>query len=239
MSLIIEALSSMNYTAPDQDESPYVNSDNVRVPRVTEILSRMMHKDALMYWANALGFKGLRYKTVLDQAAHTGTLAHAAIERFLKKKLKTEDNIPFLGFLSWYDEITITLNLPIEPILIEKRLACRWFGGTLDALLKIGNKIYLVDFKTSNHVTFSYFCQLAAYRFMLARVLNIEIDGVIVLQLDKTEPGFNEYLLDFSIQEHADFMLHCEETFLSLVYGFYNVVKAEEQFKKIFKGRCS
>ena len=104
----------------------------------------------------------------------------------------------------------------------------------MDALLKIGDKIYLVDFKTSNHVTFNYFLQLAAYRFMLKLRENIDIDGVIVLQLDKEEPGFNEYLLNFSIEQHSSFMTHCEETFLSLVYAYYNVEYAENLYKSIF-----
>ena len=62
----------------------------------------------------------------------------------------------------------------------------------------------------------------------------IDIDGVIVLQLDKEEPGFNEYHLRFDIPDHANFMAHCEETFLSLVYAFYNVEHAEKWFKSIF-----
>lgn len=236
MSLIEQALDSITFAVESSkggEDAHYINN-GVPVPRVTEILSKMIHRDSLMYWANSLGFKGLRYRDVLNQAANMGTIAHSAIEKFLKNKLETPDNIPFLGFLSWYNIVTQDIGLPIEVIFIEHRLTCKWFGGTLDALLKIGNKIYLVDFKTSNHVTSNYFLQLAAYRFMLKLKENIEIDGVIVLQLDKDEPGFNEYLLDFSIEEHSQFMAHCEETFLSLVYAFYNVERAESLYKEIF-----
>ena len=38
--------------------STYYNDDGVMVPRVTEVISTMIHSDALMYWANSLGFKG-------------------------------------------------------------------------------------------------------------------------------------------------------------------------------------
>jgi predicted RecB family nuclease len=116
-------------------------------------------------------------------------------------------------------------------------MSCQWFGGTLDALLKIGNSIYLVDFKTSNHITYKYFLQLAAYRYMLRVIEGINIDGVIVLQLDKDEPGFNEYLLNFYIQQHLEFINHCETTFLSLLYGYYNIQQSERMFKTIFSKR--
>ena len=64
----------------------YYNSKGIQVPRVTEILSRMIHNDSLMYWANSLGFKGLKYRDELNRAANIGTVAHSAIENFLKKK---------------------------------------------------------------------------------------------------------------------------------------------------------
>lgn len=235
MQPIMKALSELDFNIESKNkESVYLNKQGLKVPRVTEVLSRMLHSDSLMYWANSLGFKGLRYRDVLNKAANTGTIAHAAIERFLKEKIQDKTNIPFLGFLSWYDTITIDLKLPVEILFVEKKLSCDWFGGTLDALIKIDGKIYLVDFKTSNHVTVNYFFQLAAYRYMLRVVEGIEIDGVIVLQLDKVEPGFNEYLLTFSDISHLDFMNRCEITFMSILYAYYNVCKAETDFKSIF-----
>lgn len=233
MNYIENALNSIDF-AINSKTSTYYNKDGENVPRVTEILSRMIHSDGLMYWANSLGFKGLRYKEVLNNAANVGTIAHTAIEKFLKEKIKSNNNIPFLGFMLWYSIITNDIGLSIEVIYVEHKLSCKWFGGTLDALLKIGDKVYLVDFKTSNHVTFTYFLQLAAYRFMLKKEENIYIDGVIVLQLDKEEPGFNEFLLEFIIPQHRDFMSHCELAFLSLVYAFYNIQKVELDFKTIF-----
>lgn len=235
MQYIEKALDSMQITA-NSKSSTYYNQEGIKVPRVTEILDRMIHSDGLMYWANSLGMKGIRYRDFMRTAANIGTAAHNAIEKFLQEKYQTLDNIPFLGFMMWYTLLTQEMGIPIEVIYIEHKIACTWFGGTLDALLKIGDKIYLVDFKTSNHVTFNYFLQLAAYRYMLKHIEGIDVDGVIVLQVSKEEPSFNEYLLDFSIKEHLDFMIHCETTFLSLVYAFYNVYYAEKGFKTIFQG---
>lgn len=231
MRYIESALDTMQFTA-NSKSSTYYNSDGIIVPRVTEILSKMIHSDGLMYWANSLGFKGLKYRDVLNKAANAGTIAHSAIERFLRDKIESIDNTPFLGFLAWYNIISNTM--PVEVLYLEHKITCKWFGGTLDCLMRIGNKIYLLDFKTSNYIMYTYFLQLSAYRFMLKVIEGIDIDGVIVLQLDKENPGFNEYLLDFDIQEHSEFMEHCETTFLSLVYAFFNIHIAEQGFKKIF-----
>lgn len=237
MNELIPILNNSDMSYINEKSSTYHNNEGQIVPRVTEILSTMIHSDGLMYWANALGFKGMKYKDTLNAAARIGTAAHNAIERFLKEKLESKDNIPFLGFLMWYNIITLEKKLFLQVIYIEHTLSCNWFGGTLDALMRIGNKLYLVDFKTSNHVTYRYFLQLAAYRFMLRVVEGVEVDGVIVLQFDKDSPGFNEYLLDFSIQDHIEFINHCETTFLSLVYGYFNIHKAENMYKYIFSKR--
>lgn len=234
MNELITILNNTDKITINKKSSTYHNNEGQVVPRVTEILSTMIHSDALMYWANSLGFKGMRYKDTLNTAARIGTAAHNAIEAFLMDKFETKDNISFLGFLMWYNIITLEKGLPFQVIYIEHHLVCKWFGGTLDCLARIGNKIYLIDFKTSNHVTYKYFLQLAAYRFMLRVVEGIEVDGVIVLQLDKESPGFNEYLLNFSIYDHLDFINHCETTFLSLVYGFFNINKAEAMYNVIF-----
>ena len=219
---------------PNIDTDRYYNDDNISVPRVTDILSTMMHSDALMYWANNLGLKGIRYASVLHKASYIGTVAHNTIEEFLKGKLKVieTDNIPFKGFLLWYNNL-IEYGNTLDVVGLEVKLTCKWFGGTYDMLARINNKLYLIDFKTSNHVTEKYFLQLAAYKYML-NLKGINIDGVIVLQLCKDEPGFNEYLLEFSVPEHLQFIEDCTRAFLSLVYAYYNIYFVKEQFKTLF-----
>ena len=48
--------------------SPY-NYNNIPVPRVTEILSKTIHEDYIVKWANYLGFKHLNYQDELDKYA--------------------------------------------------------------------------------------------------------------------------------------------------------------------------
>lgn len=234
MDYIYEALNSINEIA-NSKTSTYYNQDGIKVPRVTEILSKMIHSDGLMYWANNMGLKGYRYKDIMNAASNIGTIAHNAIEKFLQENIKSENNIPFMGFMMWYNAVLEGTGCKPEIVYIEHKMACKWFGGTLDGLIRIGNRLFLIDFKTSNHITYNYFLQIAAYRYMLRVVENIVVDGVIVLQLDKEEPGFNEYLLDFMIPSHLDFINQCEITFMALVYAYHNLYKVEAGFNKIFK----
>lgn len=216
----------------NEDTNRYYNREGKSVPRVTEILSTMIHSDRLMIWANNLGFRGLKYLKELERAASFGTQAHTCIEIYLKDKIRSESNIPFLGYLLW-ESVLNDKGLVVTPRLIEEKLSCDWFGGTLDALLEINGKLYLTDFKTSNHVTFKYFLQLSAYLYML-HLRGINPDGLIVLQLDKKVPGFNEYLLDFSIPDHKVFIDQCMDTFFALVYGYYHIKRVENHYNQIF-----
>ena len=222
--------------------------NGVFVPRVTEILSAMLHEDYLMTWANNIGlYQRKKYLDVLDEASFIGTWTHEFIDQYIEKssyKLSECDtnNIRALksiqngvqSFVIWYNDI-INKN-DVNVIAMEKQLTCQYFGGTLDLLIKINGRLYLGDFKTSNHISYKYFLQLAAYKYMLS-LEGIQIDGCIILQVDKKNPGYEEYVLDFSNKEHFDFMELCTTTYFSLVYAYYNRLQVEQQFKNIFGGR--
>ena len=58
----------MNYIDFDinEDTNRYYNDEGKSVPRVTEIISSMIHSDRLMIWSNRLGMRGLKYEKELD-----------------------------------------------------------------------------------------------------------------------------------------------------------------------------
>lgn len=213
------------------------------VPRVTKILSRCIHSDGLMYWANSLGFKKQSYRETLSAAAEVGTQCHNNIDAFLEngshkeKGMNWQAQNAYRSFRLWYDGLVATNR--VEVIYHEKTLTCEWFGGTLDGLYRINNKIYLIDYKTSNHITFNYCLQLAAYRYMLREVLGINIDGTVILQLCKTDEAFNEYVLNFDNINHLGFINDCERTFMSLVYAYYNLSYIEKQYNALNWGSIS
>lgn len=242
MGEIINILKNMNNSIK-QEEDWYQYGRN-KVPRVTTILKEMLHEEYIAQWANSLGFKRMSYSAALREASEKGTYTHNAIEKYLKKKeLPDMESIPFPardavrnafeGFLKWYNIINKLKETRL--VFSEKKMSCKYFGGTLDCLMVINGKLWLIDFKTSNHVSYKFFLQLSAYLYMLKECEDIEVNGgCLVLMLNKNEPTFKEYVIDFSNKEHLEYMNHCKETFLSLVYAFYNKRKAQERFKEIF-----
>ena len=115
----------------------------------------------------------------------------------------------------------------------EQELTCPWYGGTLDLLMKINGKVYLFDFKTSNHFSYKYFLQLAAYAHVLRTKYGIKIDGFGIIKLCKDCINFYECIVNMEDDYDKQFMDNCEETFLSLVYAYYNRMQVESKFKII------
>lgn len=223
--------------------SDHYQYNGYSVPRVTEIISSMIHEDYLMIWANNIGlYQKKKYKDVMEQAATKGTYVHDAIEDFIQNgneldmdsvmgAYRKEVNMAYFSFKSWWTHI---IQRSFKVIMQEFRLVCPWFGGTLDLLVEIDGRIYLLDFKTSNHPSYKYFLQLAAYRYMLKYYYGIEIYGCGIIKLDKKSIKFEEYIIDKSDPDYEDFMNECERTFLSLVYAYINRISVENYYKLLF-----
>lgn len=213
------------------------------VPRTTEILSSMLHEDFLMIWANNLGlWKRRKYKDELESAAAKGSYVHNAIEDFLQNdtnlninnvpsEYRIEVNYAYGSFKSWWDIIS---KRKVKIVMQEQKLVCPWFGGTLDLLIEVDGKLYLLDFKTSNHPSYKYFLQLAAYRYVLRVFHGIEIYGCGIVKLNKQFIDFEEFIIDKANPDYEEFMNMCERTFLSLVYGYINRMMVENYYKNIF-----
>lgn len=227
---LIELISRENFPIED----PKYIHNGIGVPRVTEIISKMIHEDYLLFWANSLGFKHQGYKKTVENAASIGSYSHDLIHNFLIGNIFDSNDIPYLGFRKWWSDITT--NNTIEILGTEEVITCEYFGGTYDLLLKINDKIYLVDFKTSNHVSYKYFLQLSAYGYILKQK-GINVDGFIILQLNKEVIQYTEYPILLDIVEHMDFMNKALQSFLSLVYGYYNITETESMYKSIFNRR--
>lgn len=205
--------------------SPYLYNGKP-VPRTTEIISSCIHEDSLMRWSNYLGFKHKSYKDIITSAANYGTRTHKGIENYLKK-LPIPDDTPLNSlnaFKKWWK--IIVMNNTYKIIQQEYSMSCKYFGGTCDLLLEINNKLYLVDFKTSNNITYKYDLQLAAYLILLS-YQGIYPNGTIILQLSKSNDSFTEYLLDFDNKNQKDYMDHNMKCFMIMVrqYNLLNKIK--------------
>ena len=214
------------------------------VPRVTEILSDMLHEDFLMTWANNIGlYQKKKYKDVLEQAATKGSYVHDAIEDYIQNGndldietvmsgYRKEVNYAYGSFRAWWDNLCSKRK--IKVIMQEQKLVCPWFGGTLDLLVEIDGRIYLLDFKTSNHASYKYFLQLAAYIYILKYFYGIEVYGCGIIKLDKKSIHFEEYIIDKAMPEYGEFIELCQTTFLSLVYAYYNRLAVQSRYNNLF-----
>ena len=228
------------------EESDYYFNGR-KVPRVTKIIQRCNHNDGLMHWANSLGFRHQSYGKTLNEAATIGTQCHNNIDLFLANKSHQPDNLmpevrnAYNSFLKWYSDINKSAS--VEVLYREKQMICNIFGGTLDGLYRINGKNYIIDYKTSNHITYNYCLQIAAYIYMAEASYLKQIDGCIILQLSKLTTGYNEYYLDFSKTQDREFMCNCQSAFLAMTYWYYYLRKVEQGFKDIKwglkNGECS
>lgn len=203
--------------------------NGVPVPRVTSILDKMIHEPFLLQWANNLGFKYISYRQEVRKAADIGSEAHSIISKILTRKEIKSGNLPFpvQAFLAWYGNI---LNYPYHKVIYsEKTFTCPLYGGTLDALLEVNGKRYLIDFKTSNSIRYQYLLQVAAYRYLMLQNGERDIDAAIILQLDKYSPNFEEYYID-----NIQMLDEALDTFLKLVYGYNAIKRTETAFKSYF-----
>lgn len=205
------------------------------IPSVTELLS-FVDNQGLIDWANMIGRKGINNQHVLQRAAQFGTNTHSAIENYLKGKDVFTDNSSFKAFLNWWKKLNDENK--VEVIGQEEPLICPYFAGTYDLLININGDPYLVDFKTSNHVGYKYFMQIAAYRYLLYIQKNINIRGCIVLQLKKgPKPKYDDYLLRFDDPFHYEFIEMCLRAFMGIVYTFHNIESSKKQFNMIFESK--
>lgn len=232
----------MNSIFIDINDSPY-EYEGIKVPRVTHILSEMIHEDYLMDWANYVGrYKRQNHNDIRDHSAYIGTNVHSAIEKYtsmnfvdlfddidsVSDRLKMKN--AFYSFKQWWDIISLH---NYEIIFQEQPLVCKYYGGTLDMLVSIDGLVYLVDFKTSNHFNYKYHLQTAAYRRMLYFQYGIIVDGIIILKLSKEQVFFEEQLLDLRDYSILEYINQCERTFISLVYAYYNRKIVERKFNDL------
>lgn len=212
-------------------ESPYTYN-GIEVPRVTSIISDMLHEEYLMNWANYMGrIKHTDHNKYTEEAAYIGTRVHKAIEEYTRDYIDTDFgdifdydiklacSNAFLSFKRWW---SIIIQHDYKILFQEEPLQCAYYGGTLDLFIIIDGRKYLVDFKTSNHFNYKYHLQAAAYRRLLYYEYGMITDGIIILRLSKKEIAFYEQVLNLSNNTVLEYVEECDRCFQSLVYAYYN-----------------
>lgn len=155
-----------------------------------------------MHWAWQLGTEGKDYRSVRDQAADAGTLAHSLIDAHIhgtqpvivgEPDVVSKATSAFNSYLSWQKTSDAKIEWTERQLVSEKHR----YGGTPDAFGTIGNKPVLLDWKSSNAVYADYLMQLAAYGELIREVDGIEVQGFYLCRFSK-ENG------DFSVHHYPD-----------------------------------
>lgn len=229
----------------NMEYDPIISTDrykfnNKSVPRATEILS-LMNDPYIATWANSLGFRHKKYEQELEHYANIGTIVHDLCDKIMVNESFDISEYPrdianaihngTSAFKSWWN--MMNERYTIEIVAIEKMIACQWYGGTCDVILKINGQTFLGDFKTSNHVGYKYYCQLAAYTYVLETEFGIHIDGWFILQLSKTKPVYKEYILNSINKQDMDFMSNAYNCFMGAVYTYYCRLQMQQTMESL------
>lgn len=179
--------------------------DGQRKQGVTTIMSAVLAKPSLMLWPMNMAIRYIRdnfdgdmencleqaakaHITLRDAGAYTGTEAHAMVEHFLKsgasdpENTNTEAYRAYVAFVAWFLGVEPQV-ISVEQIVYSPQLD---YVGTFDSILRIGDKNYLCDLKTTNAsreapqgVYPDNFIQLGAYAqaYNEERTFDIETAG--------------------------------------------------------------
>ena len=161
--------------------------DGQEYPSVTTII-HSLGNDAIVKWANHLGFKHKDYTKVMEETSKFGTKVHEALQREVDNSITTP--IEFSDFIE-KTQVTSALGhfrrlmsvYEYETIFTEKTIISPKLGyaGTLDWLTKINFKyLMLMDFKTSKMVRFTMLLQLGGYSNLL-REIGSGVDGAAII----------------------------------------------------------
>jgi hypothetical protein len=168
----------------------YFDEQGKPVPSVTTILEAYPKDAGYFKWLKDAGTDA---DTIRDEAGRRGSIVHELTERYDRGEevsLLTGEGWPGYKMLEWsMFERYVDFSTRFEPehLMVEQNFVSPELGyaGTIDRVMELGGKRYLVDIKTSNAIYDSYWLQLAAYKEL--HFLNVEssrLDGVAILWLN-------------------------------------------------------
>lgn len=225
----------------------YYEFNEVGVPRVSHILEACRDQSNLITWA--AGIPEYLYNNIRNKALTVGTEVHHKIENYLryifgqsdvediinledqKDSYQEEIDIAYGNFKNW------VLNCKSKGINFEELVGleipviCPWYGGTIDCIMKINGCYYIIDFKTSKSISYSYLMQSAAYMWIINNGYTKlpHIDGVGIIRVDKknTFSGFEDLFLNV-YNPYQNYMINqFQMTFCSYVDSYYRTLHTD------------
>jgi hypothetical protein len=173
-----------------------------------------------------------KWKDISKEALDIGSKIHALIEEYIKtgndlvdyNELDQVEN-GFKAFLEWEEE-NIEEWTESERTVHDPDLG---YAGTLDACAKLKDGRYVViDFKSSKGFYPEYAMQIAAYRAAYEKEMNVKMDGMLIVRLDKTT-GMPE------VKDYSKVYEDKYKAFVCLVDYYYAAAKRRVKNKRTAK----
>jgi hypothetical protein len=152
-------------TLPD---SRYYQRNGEYYPSVTYVLGYYPKGKFFEDWLKKVGYSA---DYIVKKSADEGTQVHEMIEEYLngaELNFLNDKGYPqynpdvwqmFLKFVEWWEEYNPTL-IETEVHLFSDTLKV---AGTCDLVCEIDGELWIIDFKTSNHLQTTYDLQAAVY----------------------------------------------------------------------------
>lgn len=184
-------------TLPD---SRYYRRNGKYYPSVTYVLSAYPKGKHFENWLKQMGTSA---DYVVKQAAQEGTQVHEMIEEYFEGKELTFLNSlgnptynpdvwqMFLRFVDFWETYNPKL-IETEVHLFSDELKV---AGTCDLVCEIDDKLWIIDFKTSNHLQTTYDLQTAVYAKCYEECYGKAADHTAVLWLKSSKRGPKDGLM--------------------------------------------
>lgn len=212
------------------DSRYYQRSPGVFYPSVTTILGYFPKGAFFETWLKDSGHNA---DFIMRRAGDEGNQVHSAVERILKgdeiKWIDSDGHVNYnthvwkmiLSFYDFWSTYKPTL-LMSEQFMFSDEYK---YSGTLDLLVELQGKKWLIDVKTSTAIHTSHYLQMSAYVKAYEEVYKQKIDNTGILWLksskrgpDKTKKriqgdGWELKEGDKSIDEYFQMFMHTYETY--------------------------
>lgn len=159
------------------------------VPSVTTILEAYPKDAHFFKWLKEVGTDA---DAIRDEAGRRGSVVHQLTEQYDAGEevslLNMDGNLQYkmLEWSMFERYVEFSERFKPEIVMSEQNFVNAQLGyaGTLDRVIKMNGKTYLIDIKTSNVIHDQYWLQLAAYRELLRVNADMQVDHVAILHLN-------------------------------------------------------
>ncbi len=178
-------------TLPD---SRYYRRNGEYYPSITYVLSYYPKGKYFEDWLKQVGYAA---DHIVKRASEEGTQVHGMIEDYLNgQELSFLDDFDnpqynpdvwqmFIKFVDWWETYNPTLIEPEVHLFSDKYKV----AGTCDLVCEIDGELWIIDFKTSNHLQTTYDLQTAIYAQCFEECFGKKVDRTGILWLKSSKRG--------------------------------------------------